>query len=263
MREEIIGSARLILGDARDFVTELQRAPCVLTDPPYGINYQSGHATKALWVGGDRIKNDQDASVRDEVLGAWVGCSTPRIVFGSRKVKPPAGTRMVLIWDKGPALGMGDLTIPWKPSYEEIYVLGSGYVGARDEGAVLYCPPVQSMAKNGRLHPNEKPVTLLRRLLKKMPDGMVADPFMGSGSCGEAAALEGRPFVGCEVVEAFFDIACRRIEAAQRQSDLFVSAPVAPKPVTGDMFSCGYTRPLRWVAVCFIRTTSMYFEVVH
>jgi DNA modification methylase len=140
---------------------------------------------------------------------------------------------MILTWDKGPALGMGALDLPWKPSYEElyelpppnepdsyeVYVLGKGYEGRRD-GAVIYCPPVQSMAKNGREHPNEKPVTLLTKLLAKSPAGMVCDPFMGSGSTGVACAVVGRPFVGVEIEPAYFDIACRRIEDAQRQGRL-------------------------------------------
>ena len=128
---------------------------------------------------------------------------------------------MVLIWDKGPALGMGDLSLPWKPTTEEIHVVGKGFVGKRDKGAVIYHPPVQSMARNGRVHPNEKPVGLLRKLLLSLPGGTICDPFMGSGSTGVACVLEGRPFIGMEVEERFFDIACHRIAEAQRQGDMF------------------------------------------
>jgi DNA modification methylase len=126
---------------------------------------------------------------------------------------------MVLIWDKGGALGMGDLSLPWKPDHEEIYVLGAPFVGSRDSGSVLRCPPVQSMAKNGRQHPTEKPVRLMRELLRKT-EGAVLDPFMGSGSTGVAAIEMGREFVGYEVEPAYFAIACRRIEEAARQAPL-------------------------------------------
>lgn len=224
-----IGDALLWLGDARQIVRNLPTADVVLTDPPYGIAYKSGHATAALWAGGPSIANDRDTRARDEVLAHWAGCSTPRLVFGSRKVLPPNETRMVLVWDKGPALGMGALDLPWKPSSEEIYVLGAGFVGKRDESNVIYCPPVQSMAANGRQHPNEKPVALLRRLLAKCPDGTVLDPFMGSGSTGVACVMAGRPFIGIEIEPAYFYAACRRIEAAYASPDLFV-APPAPAP---------------------------------
>lgn len=50
----------------------------------------------------------------------------------------------------------------------------------------------------------------------------VLDMFMGSGTTGIAAASTGRAFIGCEIDPRYFDIACRRIEQAQRQGDLFV-----------------------------------------
>jgi site-specific DNA-methyltransferase (adenine-specific) len=49
----------------------------------------------------------------------------------------------------------------------------------------------------------------------------VCDPFMGSGTTGVACARLGRRFIGIEIEPKYFDIACRRIEEAQRQADLF------------------------------------------
>lgn len=210
MQIERIGSATLYLGDCREVLPELLVASSVLTDPPYGIGYCSGYRTERLWAE-QFIRGDFDTSLRDEVVAALVG--RPMLVFGSRKQPAPAGTRMVLTWDKGPALGMGALDLPWKPTSEEIYVLGRGFSGPRDEGSVLQCPPVQSTARNGRRHPNEKPVSLLRRLVRRLPDGPIADPFMGSGSVGEAALIEGFPFIGCEIDQQYFIEACERIAA--------------------------------------------------
>lgn len=227
-RVERIGDALLILGDALDVAPVLVGAgiAAVLTDPPYGIRYCSGHRTVDLWAG-DNIRGDRDTATRDTMLSLLP--PVPTLVFGSWKAPRPAMTRAVLTWDKGPALGMGALDIPWKPSSEEIYVIGHGWVGARDEGAVIYCPPVQSMAKNGRTHPNEKPTLLLQRLLLKMPAGLVCDPFMGSGSTGVASYALGRPFVGVELEERYFDTACRRIAEAARQPLLFCPEPEEPR----------------------------------
>lgn len=222
MRVEHIGRATLYLGDCREVIPTLHSVAGVLTDPPFGISYKSGHATDALWAGGKSIANDHDTTARDEALAMFD--ELPALVFGSRRKPETPGCRMVLTWDKGPALGMGDLSLPWKPTTEEIHVVGKGFVGARDKGAVIYHPPVQSMAKNGRQHPNEKPVGLLRKLLQSLPDGLICDPFMGVGSTGVACVLEQRPFVGCEVSTEYFDIACRRIEDAQRQGNLFEGA---------------------------------------
>ena len=216
-RVETIGNATLYLGDCREILLDASRPAVVLTDPPFGIGYKSGQREQGLWKAGNRITNDHSTEARDVALAILGG--VPALVFGSRKAPLPRYTRATLIWDKGPALGMGALDLPWKPSYEEIYVIGKGFHGTRD-GAVIYCPPVQSMAKNGREHPNEKPVRLLTMLLAKSPEGLVCDPFMGSGSTGVACALVGRPFFGVEIEPVYFDIACRRIEDAQRQGRL-------------------------------------------
>lgn len=124
---------------------------------------------------------------------------------------------------------MGDLSIPWKPDHEEIYVLGSGFIGSRDSGSVLRCPPVQSMAKNGRVHPTEKPVRLMYDLCRKVP-GPILDPFMGSGTTGVACVKLGRRFIGIEISEEYFEIACRRITEAYNQPDLFIEKEKSDAP---------------------------------
>lgn len=218
-REEIIGGCRLLLADCLQAIPMVSGYAAILSDPPYGIDYKSGWATDELWSE-DTIRNDEDTFVRDQALRLCEG-SVPALIFGSRKRNPPPGTKMVLVWDKGGALGMGDLSLPWKPSSEEIYVLGSGFSGTRDCSNVIYHPPVQSMAKNGRLHPNEKPVGLLAKLMRKLPPGTILDPFMGSGSCGEACMKSGRGFIGIEDDETYFNIAIERLQKVARQGDLF------------------------------------------
>lgn len=223
-RKEVIGNATLYLGDARIILPDLSGYAACLTDSPYGDDYTSGWATPALWSEGN-IRGDRDNRVRNDVL-RLVG-DVPTLCFGKWSKEVPPGTRMVLVWDKGGALGMGDLRLPWKPDHEEIYVLGDPdrFVGRRDCGSVIYCPPVQSMAKNGRMHPNEKPVALLCKLLEKLPAGTVIDPFMGSGSTLEAAMRLSRPSIGIESDPVYFDRACSRIAAAARQGNLFIGDP--------------------------------------
>lgn len=221
-RTEIIGDATLYLADCRDVLFDAPEFHCVVSDPPYGIDYRSGHATDDLWRSERFIRGDETTEVRDWVIEFVDGAAM--LLFGSWKRPRPAQTKMVLIWDKGGALGMGDLSLPWKPDHEEIYVLGNGFVGARDSGSVIRCPPVQSMASNGRVHPNQKPVELLQRLIVKT-QGVICDPFMGSGSTGVAAMKQGRKFIGVEVVPEYFEIACQRIAAAYAQPRLFADEP--------------------------------------
>jgi len=216
---ETFGAATLILGDCREIIPTLSGISCVLTDPPFGIDYRSGYRTDTLWTE-DAIRGDEDVAMRNAALSLFPA-EMPKLVFGSRKAPLPHGTKMTLTWEKGSALGMGDLSLPWKPSTEEIYVIGRGFAGKRDCGSTLYHPPVQSMAKNGRRHPNEKPVGLLAMLLRKLPAGNVCDPFMGSASCGEAAVKMGRRFVGIEVDPGYYSIACERMHALTLQGDLW------------------------------------------
>jgi DNA modification methylase len=78
-------------------------------------------------------------------------------------------------------------------------------------------------------HPTQKPIDLMQWLIEKTT-GTILDPFMGSGTTGVACVKLGRRFIGIEIEPKYFDIACRRIEAAYKQPDLFVQDP-APKPV--------------------------------
>jgi DNA modification methylase len=74
-------------------------------------------------------------------------------------------------------------------------------------------------------------------VVTRAPAGTVADCFMGSGTTGVACARLGRKFVGIEIHEPYFNIACRRIEQAQRQKDLFIHAPPVATAQTADLFA--------------------------
>ena len=188
-------------------------AGALIFDPPYGVDYQSGRRREKL---ASSILNDTDTSVRDAALRMWEP-DKPALVFGSWKIRRPEGTRARLIWDTKGALGMGDLSIPWKPSDQEIYVLGKGpWQGARSNN-VLSFAPVQSTAKNGRKHPHEKPVRLMAELIAKT-FGVVADPTAGSGSTLVAAKMLGRASIGVELDERYCEEAAKRL--SQQAFDL-------------------------------------------
>lgn len=175
----------------------------MVTDPPFGIDYESGHDG----VLSRSIIGDSDVSLRDHVLAEW---NSRALVFGSWRASRPKGTRMLLVWDAMGALGMGDLALPWKPSHQEIYVIGTGFVGRRTSD-VLTFPPTQATARRGRSHPHEKPVGLMRELIQKCPSGpAIFDPFMGSGTTLVAAKSLGRKSIGIEIEERYCEIAANR-----------------------------------------------------
>ena len=207
------GSIRLYCADCMDVLPKLPRNKihAVITDPPYGIGYSSnytGPTTTATWMNKE-ISGDESVALRDRVLSQF----TNWVCFGSFKSEFPQGYKSVLIWDKGPASGMGDLKFPWKQSFELVFVAGRGWKGKRDEG-VLKGYNIVTRKSMGRKHPNEKPVDLLRHFVSKSSDDMILDPFMGVGPTGVACVQEGRKFVGIECEREYFDISVERIEQA-------------------------------------------------
>ena len=192
-------------GDCIELADVWTEADVLVTDPPYGYGYVSNRADTA-WP--EAIANDSDLAARDRVLYLWG--TLPALVFGSWKRPRPEGTRAVLIWDKGLASGMGDLSLPWKPNTEEVYVLGSGFKGHRGT-SILSGHNVVTWASKGREHPNMKPQTLMEALIAKCPPGTIADPFTGSGSTLVAAKSLGRKAIGVELDERYCETAARRL----------------------------------------------------
>lgn len=180
------------------------------------MNLRSGRGGA---FGASTIAGDSTTAVRDAVLDRWG--PGPALVFGRWTEPRPAGTRALLTWEKGEHVGMGDLSLPWKPNTEEIYVLGTGFAGRRTT-SVIKCHAIAGTvgrADNGtRHHPTEKPVALIRELLTKCPPGVVADPCMGSGTTLRAAKDLGRPAIGIELEERYCEAAALRL--AQEVLDL-------------------------------------------
>lgn len=192
-------------GDCRDIDAWDIAGGVMVTDPPYGVDLLSG------WQGlhGDlRINGDDTVAVRDHAVDVWG--DRPAVIFGSWKQPRPPRTRAVLIWDKGGHAGMGDLSFPWKPNFEEIYICGTGFIGTRTTSVLAhYIHPTFNAT---RQHPTEKPLSLMTSLVAKCPPlATVVDPFMGSGSTLRAAKDLGRHAIGVELEERYCEIAARRL----------------------------------------------------
>jgi DNA modification methylase len=95
------------------------------------------------------------------------------------------------------------------------------------DGAARMLDVLRYPAPSGIGHPTSKPVGLMMDLCN-LTEGKVLDPFMGSGSTGVACAKLGRSFVGIELDETYFNIACDRIRKAYAQPDMFVERPAPP-----------------------------------
>lgn len=191
-------------GDCLKEHREWLEADVLVSDVPYGVDYNSGARRDTL---ARSIAGDKGTGARDDALSAFSG--KPALIFGTWRIPRPTGTRQVLIWDTKGALGMGAMDLPWKPAHQEVYVIGSGFSGKRTTDVLTYAP-VQSMSRNGREHPHQKPISLMRDLIAKCPDGTIAAPFAGSGSTLVAAKLLGRKSIGVELEERYCEIIAKR-----------------------------------------------------
>ena len=201
----------------------------MITDPPYssGGYQESGKSAGSIGTRSDDVLIGDNLSTRGYLRLITTCLLASRAeefyVFTDWKMWTytcdafeDAGIRVrnMLVWDKG-QMGMG---MPWRNQHELI-AFGkrrSGAIRSGQHGNVL------KASRSGNAdHPTEKPVSLMESLLGNCEQGMILDPFMGSGTTGVACMNLGRKFIGIEREPKYFEIACRRIEDAQRQERLF------------------------------------------
>lgn len=189
-------------------------ADVVLTDPPYGVNWncqKSGFNTSRKAGGFNRWKRDSEFEpiINDDGsldLSWLMAYQTIMICGGNYYPLPPA--KCWIVWDKRDGIGandQADAELLWtnldKPTrlYRHLW---SGLLRAGEE----------NVAKAAKLHPHQKPMGLgLFALNYAGARGVVYDPFMGSGSFLVAAKRMGLQAIGCDSDEAYCEIAAERL----------------------------------------------------
>jgi len=259
-RKEVIGDCTLYLGDCLEVMATLasDSVDMIWTDPPYGHSNHDGDLNANL--NGKRgleskpIANDDPDGFRRVLDGMLLeavrvmpqdfcccccccGGGGPRPTFAyvaDRMDSAGLSFFHSVIWDKrNPGLGWR-----YRRQHEMVMIAhraGGKLLWAKEDIAArnIY----SEMPPRDRQHPNEKPVNMVRHFLDlHSKDGnTVLDPFMGSGTTLVACAKLGRKGIGIELDPDYFDIACRRVEEAYRQPDLFIAPPVAPTQTGFDL----------------------------
>jgi site-specific DNA-methyltransferase (adenine-specific) len=200
----------------------------IVTDPPYGVNFNSNFRKKRFGA----MSNDctEDRQLIHSIIKECVRIVRPNrhlYVFGPSDVLDglsKVSAAAELIWDKNQP-GAGDLRLPWAPEWEPITFLVSKSQSPNQSGTEVL--PVRmrkgnvlrfSRRNSGQVrHPTEKPVGLLLELIESssLRGEIVLDPFAGVGSTGVAAILAGRRCVLIETEERWADIAVSRIKRAE------------------------------------------------
>jgi DNA modification methylase len=230
----LLGPHRLLCGDATktEDVARLmgsEKAACMATDPPYGVEYQGGTAEKL------RIANDTAEGLENLLTRAFAAADGALAPGAAIYVAHPAGTLSVtfgrcflaagwrlhqtLVWVKDSmVLGHADyhyrhepILFGYKAGRGRRGRGGRGWYGGNSETSVLEVP----RPKRNEQHPTMKPVELMERMLLNScpPGGLVYEPFAGSGSTLIAAERLSRRCLALELDPRYADVVCSRWEA--------------------------------------------------
>lgn len=222
-REVVIGDCRLLLGDCLEILPTLGNVDAVVTDPPYGINFpynshiDTAENLRALIPG-----------LMQAVYAAKRGVITPGNT-NLHKYPEPSWTG-AWTWNTTTSCGLWGWS-QWQPIllYGEDVTKGTASVAGvfKSDRIDFTGGSVKSDRSEGQGHTCPKPLGFVRKILARFSllNEIILDPFMGSGTTGVACVKLGRKFIGIEIDEGYFDVACRRVDEAARQPDLFVAAP--------------------------------------
>jgi site-specific DNA-methyltransferase (adenine-specific) len=223
-----IGNCILINGDCMDIMQDIQDVDAIITDPPYGVDYQSNRP-KVKEEGVDprrpKIINDKNPFIwwlayaasccKDDAALASFSDWKVQDVWKTAIECTEFQIRSEVIWSRRGRPGMGNLKSAFSPMFDIIWFATKGKFAFQNgrPGSVLEYKRVSNAKMT---HPTEKPVDLIRELVRVLTPhrGLVLDPFMGTGSCAVAAVAEGRSFIGIEMDQSYFDIACERVAKA-------------------------------------------------
>lgn len=214
----------LRLGDCLELMKDIPdgSVDLVLTDPPYGIDFQSNFRKNKF----NKIENDiaVNAEFLDECkrvlkdTGAFY-CFTRWDVYPSwiEQISKRFKVKNCIVWFKRGG-GLGDLKKGYIYNHEFIiYCAEKNHRlnGKRRNDVFEFAKDAPSTY----VHPTQKPISLLKEIIERSSNegGVVLDCFMGSGSTGVACVNTGRNFIGIELDERYFNIAKKRIEEAQEQ----------------------------------------------
>jgi len=246
VKEERIGDCRLILGDCLEVMPLLGKVDAVCADPPYELSSSGPGAShfgmslakfdgsdyKAIVNGLDYTKLFDGFEAAQRPMNGFVFCSNKQVSKLMAECEGHGLSATLLVWHKTNAAPFANGV--WRGDIEYIvHYRGKGATfngGAVDKTKVLPHPIVVDAA-----HPTVKPQPIIQRLIRNCSDfgDTILDPYLGSGSTLVACAKLGRKGIGIELDPEYFEIACKRVEEAYRQPDLFVEPP---KPAVQEDF---------------------------
>ena len=228
----------IIQGDSLREMREIDEGTYdgIIADPPYGISFDSGTRRKVLASFGV-IQNDERPFVwwlydaaRILRVGGHLICFCRWDVAEAFKLAigwAGLNLKSQIIWDRGNH-GLGDLKGQFAPQHDIAWhaTKGKGELYGKRPVSVI---PAMRLSGEQLHHPNEKPVELMRYLVRAIsrPGDYIFDPFAGSGSVGKACQLEGRGYLGIEIDQKYALYARSRLLTTQLTMDFGTEEDVA------------------------------------
>ena len=251
--EHLAEGVTLYCGDCREVLPTLGRVDACVTDPPYAVSV-AGSANDGPrgrrnldFFAGDSDWSAMNALVRAAfqsvidaqplVISAW--CGHRQIGFLVEAFEAAGYSTRLLFWRKkcpppsAPGAGFSSAVECCVYAYKSGRPWGGGQYDANIVELDSY-----RFGQPGKVdHPTQKPLDLMRWQIERITarHSIILDPFMGSGTTGVAAVKLGRKFIGIEIEPKYFDIACRRIQAALDAPDMFVERPAPAKQEAIDL----------------------------
>jgi site-specific DNA-methyltransferase (adenine-specific) len=219
---------KLLLGDCLDKLKELDdnSVDFILTDPPYELDNHGGGQNKELHrsLSDKHIDFISDGFDVENVFAEFerviktvnmcIFCSNKQVSKIMSYWEARGYSTTCLIWHKPNPIPFGNGKYVSDIEFI-IYVRGKGAtynnLGMKEQSKVFNYP---SPSSKKRIHPTEKPVELLERLIKihTNPNDVILDAFGGSGSTGEAALGNQRDVIIIEKNEEYFDLIKNRLD---------------------------------------------------
>ena len=213
---------KLILGDCLEKMKEIESGSIdmVLTDPPYGMDFQSNR--RVVKDKFNKIENDKNVDWLPEFIkechrvmadnsAFYCFCSWHKIDIFKQEIEKTFKIKNIIVWVKNNH-GSGDLKGAYAPKHEFVIYAHKGRSLFRNKRVpdVMEYPKIHSSKLQ---HPTEKNTDMLELFIKNNSDEgcMVLDPFMGSGTTGVACKNLSREFIGIELDKDYYEIACKRI----------------------------------------------------
>jgi len=202
-----IGDATLYLGDCMDILSTLDKVDAVITDPPYGIKANK----QTLGTGKKKFDRAGDWDIATPQLALCFDVSEKLCFWGGNYFADQLPvTNDWLIWHKkNDGLSFSECEMAWTNFGKQTRHISHHWGGEE------------------KVHPTMKPLAIMAWCIGQAGNPQsILDPFMGSGTTGVAAIQMGRQFIGIEREPKYFEIACKRIEQAVGQGQLFAPEPM-------------------------------------